>query len=224
MYDDIFNYIINKKPENQFITGNISSLSPLQVKLYHDDTAIECKATTGLYGLKVGSNVVLMKFGNQFLITNVIGTQVNTYMDSIMINRSSTQTVTTANATKVQFDNQKVIVGSRLSFDSGNYGVKIGAGVKTVEVDSSLWVERKDGSYSRTYIYKNGDYYSDSIMSQLTGLQRWVTMINKAIINVVENDLIYAYVLFSSSDATLNTVNGGYPGSCNLTVKAIELG
>ena len=86
--NNIFNYIIPKRPDNQFVTGTVSSLSPLQVKLYPDDSPITCKATTGLYGLKVGSNVVLMKIGNQFLIVNVIGKQINTYLDSIMINRS----------------------------------------------------------------------------------------------------------------------------------------
>lgn len=222
--NSIFNYLIPKRPDNQFVTGTVSSLSPLQVKLYPADYPITCKATTGLYGLKVGSNVVLMKIGNQFLITHVIGTQINTYLDSIMINRNSTQTITTTSATKVQFDNQKVIVGSRLSFDSGNYGVKIGAGVKTVEVNLNLWIQRVDGAYSYIQIYKNSTSYSASVMTKLSGFERWVSMSSTALINVVENDLIYGYILFSSADANYNIIGGGYPNSCNLTVKAIELG
>lgn len=70
---DIFDFIINQKKENQFFTGIVSSLSPLSVKIYPLDDAILCKATTGLIGLKVGSNVILLKIGNQFIATNVIG-------------------------------------------------------------------------------------------------------------------------------------------------------
>lgn len=221
---NILHYILNKNSGEKFFTGTVSSLSPLQVKFYPGDDAISCRATTGLYGLKVGSNVIIIKIGRQFVITNVIGTQINTYIDSIMINRSSTQTVTTTIATKVQFDNQKVIVGDKLSFDSGNYGVKIGAGVKTVEVDLNLWVQRVNGSYSYIQIYKNSTSYSASIMTQLTGFDRWVSMNSKALIDVVENDLIYGYVIYSSADTTYNIVAGGYANSCNLIVKAIELG
>lgn len=223
--NNIFNYIIPKRPENQFVTATVSSLSPLQVKLYPDDSAITCKATTGLYGLKVGSNVVLMKIGNQFLIVNVIGTQINTYMDSIMINMNTSQVVTDTNNAKVLFNNQKVIVGNKLSFDATNYGVKIGAGVSAVDVNLTLWTERVSGSYSSIHIYKNSTQLTYNLAPcPPAGEERWTTQHSHALIDVTTNDLIYGYVRFNVADSSYNSVEGGYANSCNLTVKAIEFG
>lgn len=71
--NDFFKYILNKKNESQFITGIVSALTPLSVKLYPSDNAILCKSVTHLVGLKVGSNVIILKIGSQFIIIAVIG-------------------------------------------------------------------------------------------------------------------------------------------------------
>lgn len=73
MKNDFFKLIINKKHESQFITGTVSDLTPLSVKIYPGDDAILCKPTTHLTGLKVGSNVIIMKIGSQFIVIAVIG-------------------------------------------------------------------------------------------------------------------------------------------------------
>lgn len=70
---DFFKYILNKKQETMFFTGVVSALSPLGVKIYPGDSAITCKTLTHLVGLKVGSNVLLIKIGSQFIIIGVIG-------------------------------------------------------------------------------------------------------------------------------------------------------
>jgi hypothetical protein len=70
---ELFKYILNKKQETIFFTGLVSSLSPLSVKIYTDDAAILCKSLTHLLGLKVGSNVLLIKIGSQFIVVGVIG-------------------------------------------------------------------------------------------------------------------------------------------------------
>lgn len=85
---DIFDFIINKKQESQFFTGIISDLSPLSVKIYPLDDAILCKATTNLIGLQLGSNVILLKIGNQFIITNVIGDYYKLY-DKVLLKESN---------------------------------------------------------------------------------------------------------------------------------------
>jgi hypothetical protein len=217
---DIYDYIINKKPDNKFFTATVYDLDPLQVKIYPDDGAINCKATTGLLGLSVGSNVVLMKIGNQFVITQIIG---NPFVDSIMINRNSTQTITDTNQAKVQFNSQKALIGSRLSYDSGNYGVKIGKGVNSVLVFLDLWNERTTGSYSSIHVYKNSTQLTYAIgAARMTGQEPWITQHSHAIVAVVENDLIYGYVRFSASHASENRIAGGYADSCNMIVRAIN--
>lgn len=72
--NDLFSLIVNRSEETQFFTGIVCDLDPLQVKIYPGDGAINCKPTTGLLGLSVDSNVILMKIGSQFIIIAVIGT------------------------------------------------------------------------------------------------------------------------------------------------------
>lgn len=208
--------MILNKPANQFFTGTVSSLSPLQVKIYPLDNAINCKATTGLLGLCVGSNVVLMKIGRQFIITQIIG---NPFNDCILLNRSSNQYVTDTVQTKVLFDNEKLKIGTRLStYDNG---VKIGKGVKHVEVFMNLWLQRYADAYSSIYIVKNSTNLTYSIHTYLSGFQAWISMNDKIVTSVVENDIIYGNVRFSNADGN-NSVTGFYPNACNMIVKVID--
>ena len=43
-FKDLYKYLVNDKKENQLYTGIVSSLDPLQVKLYPGDDAINVKA------------------------------------------------------------------------------------------------------------------------------------------------------------------------------------
>jgi hypothetical protein len=71
---DIFKNIINKKQDDSIYTGTVSTITPsITVKFYTSDTAISVKTTTHLVGLKVGSNVIMVKIQNQFVIIGVIG-------------------------------------------------------------------------------------------------------------------------------------------------------
>lgn len=99
--DNVFKYILNTKHESQFVTGIVSALSPLSVKIYPSDDAILCKFVTGLYELKVGSNVIMLKVGTQFIITNIIGS-TNTYIPKYIrktANQTATSTTTIVNDT-----------------------------------------------------------------------------------------------------------------------------
>lgn len=74
---DIFKNIINKKQEQSIYVANVTTITPnITVKFYPADTAITVKTTTHLVGLKVGSNVILIKIQNQFVIIGVIGVVV----------------------------------------------------------------------------------------------------------------------------------------------------
>lgn len=73
MINNILDNIINKKEENILLTGVVSSLSPLQVKLYPSDDAIKVKCVTSMLGLAVGSNVLLTRYYSKFIIIGVIG-------------------------------------------------------------------------------------------------------------------------------------------------------
>ncbi|RPJ79859.1 MAG: hypothetical protein EHM20_00270 [Alphaproteobacteria bacterium] len=217
--DNYLSFILNKNHDNKFFTGIVYDLDPLQVLIYPADDPINCKATSGLLGLSVGSNVIMMKIGNQFIITNIIG---NPFNDNIILNRNSTQTVTTTDQTKIEFNSQKILIGSRLSYDSTNKGVKIGKGVNYVDVNTDLWIERTVGSYSSIHIYKNSTQLTYAIApAKLTGQEGWFIQHSQSKVAVVENDLIYVYVRFSVSHGSENVIGGGYTDSCNLLVKAI---
>lgn len=74
MIKDILSNIVNKKESDLFFTGIVSSTTPLQVKLYGGDDAINVKSLTGAIGLQVNSNVLMIKFLSKFIIVGVIGT------------------------------------------------------------------------------------------------------------------------------------------------------
>lgn len=69
---DFFKEILNKKEENNIMMGVISSMDPLQVKLYPDDDPINVKCLGSVLGLKSGSNVLMVKFLSQFIIIGVV--------------------------------------------------------------------------------------------------------------------------------------------------------
>jgi hypothetical protein len=89
---------MNKKVNQLFITGNISSLSPLQVKLTPSDDAINVKSLTNLVNVKVGSNVLMVKFLNKFIIIGVIGAIVDPSV-KVVVKQSSQSSNTSSSFT-----------------------------------------------------------------------------------------------------------------------------
>lgn len=76
-YNEILKNVVNTPTEQQFYTGIISSIYPLQVKLYPDDDAINVKCISSLLGMAAGNNVILLKLSNQFIIIGLL--QTNPY-------------------------------------------------------------------------------------------------------------------------------------------------
>lgn len=70
--NNILEHILNKNKDENFLTGVISSLSPLEVKLYPGDDAIPVKCLSHLLGIKVNSNVLLARFQSKFIIIGII--------------------------------------------------------------------------------------------------------------------------------------------------------
>lgn len=69
--------ILNKKSQDTYFTGTVSSLNPLKVKLYPGDDEIPVVATSNLLGIQTGSRLVLIKFQNQLIAIALI--QNNSY-------------------------------------------------------------------------------------------------------------------------------------------------
>jgi hypothetical protein len=97
---NIYDNIINIK-DKEVYTGIVSDLSPLTVKFYPDDDGIPVISTKNLTSLSVGSNVIMIKIGNKFVITDVIGAFYPTVKlayktDNQVISNSTTLTDDTA--------------------------------------------------------------------------------------------------------------------------------
>lgn len=69
----MFELFLNKQFDKTDYLATVTNLSPLEVELIPNDTAIPVVSTTGLIGLKVGSRVLLKKTSNQFIAIAVIG-------------------------------------------------------------------------------------------------------------------------------------------------------
>ena len=117
-----FNYglltsIMNKKESQRFITGNISSLSPLQVKLTPSDDAINVKALNHLVNVKVGSNVLMVKILNKFIIIGVIGNIIQAHC---LLTRTTTQSIPSSSFTYLDFSSNTTSEDPSNMFDGTN--------------------------------------------------------------------------------------------------------
>ena len=138
--------------------------------------------------------------------------------DFMMINLNQEQKNTTTNIFKVNFNNVVLSYGDGLEFY--NNGIRIGKGIKKIRADLILWLEQTPSSYASFHIYKNGNEITYNL-NQNTGAV-WSTANSFAFIDVVEGDVIYAYVRFADANSTFNRISGFYNGSCNLAVQVIE--
>jgi len=89
MFKDIFQRILTKKNEQQILIGTVVTVNPLTVKFTPTDSAISAISTANI-NIKVGSRVVLQRFGNKFIATNVIGAANNS---KILVKQSSDITI-----------------------------------------------------------------------------------------------------------------------------------
>jgi hypothetical protein len=108
---------MNKKESQSFITGNISSITPLQVKLTPSDDAINVKALNHLVNVKVGSNVLMVKILNKFIIIGVIGNIIQAHC---LLTRTTTQSIPSSSFTYLDFSSNTTEVDPSSMFDGTN--------------------------------------------------------------------------------------------------------
>jgi hypothetical protein len=154
--DNYLSYIVNKNPDNKIFTGIILSLNPLQVLIYPADEPINCKGTTGLVGLKIGSNVIILKIGSQFIITHVIGTPNDLY--SCLLRRNS-KSIPHATLTSIDFGSGSTLHDPMTMHieDESKITIKK-AGYYNVLVSGRFNDSSTAGRI--LYLYKNGVAYS----------------------------------------------------------------
>jgi hypothetical protein len=86
---------LNKNKKEPYLTGTVSNLDPLQVKIIPTDDAINVVATSNLHGLIIGSRLLLLKFQDQFIALCVI--QNNSYpIGHIIYQRKTSDTSRTS--------------------------------------------------------------------------------------------------------------------------------
>jgi len=71
--EQIYKAILDKSQPNNFKIATVTALSPLTVKILSTDDNLKVISTTNLLGLRIGSRVLLQKFQNQLIATNVLG-------------------------------------------------------------------------------------------------------------------------------------------------------
>jgi hypothetical protein len=216
----LFQSILNKPDNKTYLTATVSDLNPLKVKLYPGDDELLVVPTTNLWGITVGSRVLLLRQGNQFICTSVIGSPK---VDSITIKRTSSQAMSGTSSNKINYDAEDQKTGSNLTYDAVNYGVEIGGGISMVEAHAMTWVDcEASGAYSAQYIYKNSSEVTYSIERKRdSNPEKWRPHFGSVLIPVTEGDKIYCYVRFSISNAS-NAVKGSYTNSCKLMVRVVE--
>ena len=138
--------------------------------------------------------------------------------DFMIINLNQEQKTTNTNMYKVPNNNDVLSYGDGLEFYHNDN--KIGKSIKKTRTDLTLWLEQTPSSYASFHIYKNGNEITYNL-NQNTGAV-WSTANSFAFIDVVEGDVIYAYVRFADANSTFNRISGFYNGSCNLAVQVIE--
>jgi len=221
MFEDLYKKLVNIKKDKDREIGTVTDFNPLRVEIVPGDNEIEAIPTTNLFGIEIGSRVLLEKFLNQYIAVAVIGSPK---VDCIEILKTTEQAITTTDATKIQFDSVSEQSGTNFILDS--YGVKIGAGIKRVKVDCQCWfICDNTAAYSSLYIYQNSSIKSYGIWPKratsseyLTEL--WRTVHVSTFIEVAEGDYIYGYAKFSTADAD-NKIDD-YSHATKLIVQCVE--
>lgn len=139
---------------------------------------------------------------------------VNVLERNIMTAQNSSTTTTGANTYDKIPLKLKTSVGTKLTIDSTNKGVKIGSGVSYIKVSGlATFGTRAGTSRHQLLIYKNTTIISGAI-TRLDG--NWETIVlNEILFPVSQNDIIYLYVRTQDS-------SGAVVDTAYLTVEVVE--
>jgi len=182
--DKSYNFRISIADE---LSDDTIELTPMasgipNISLADDGVGIMCDYDDSLGGLlQVGGEIV-----------NAI---------SIMTIGLSANTSSLSSSRKIPLDTNINSIGNRLTFDSTNYGIKIGANVSKIKISgqTSIQYSASNGQYS-TKIYVNSTGVSNAYGSAYkSGQAPTVLNISPMIINVQENDVISLWLVSGTS-------------------------
>jgi len=198
--DGLLESILNSKnEEKQIYLGTVTTIYPLTIKLYPLDDPIAAKAVSGLRGVKVGSNVLMTKYLNKFIITGVITEYIQPYC---LLEKTSTQAVSNETFTFLDFSSSTTATDEYSMFDGTNkITVPIG-GIYQVNV-GFRWADSLGGGKIRiTEIHLNGAAVHTVISAP--DVQNGRSSFNIALnLNLSSNDYIQIKA-YQSSGGSLN--------------------
>ena len=114
-------------------------------------------------------------------------------------------------------------IGNKLTWDSANKGIKIGAGISKVKVSANCIQNVKKAGLYGCYIVKNGTKLANAVNVGFNYItiteQLWQTSLQPVLIDVTEGDYIY---LVGYTETTSAITYRAYEGrSTNLTVEVV---
>ena len=115
--------------------------------------------------------------------------------------------------TTIQLNTLLGSTGSKLTFASSSYGIKIGAGVSKVLVSASVFFSSGAAGYGWLKVYKNGTFTNLETIAYTTTNSFGSATLNPVVMSVQENDVI---TLFNPENCRIRGT-GSY-----LTVEVIE--
>ena len=153
---------------------------------------------------------------------------LNDNVSAITILLSSDQSVNISSGytrVKINFNTQVLKVGDKLSFDSTNNQIVVGAGVHHVEISCNVVVKNGSSGLGDRYAYVSINENSNTkaqayYQNQFATNYNYPLNICPIIASVSENDKIYATV--SSGVVETMQVRGASIGRTYLTVKVID--
>lgn len=113
---DTLKYLVNKKVEEILFTGTVYALDPLQIKFIPSDDPIKVRSLN-IIGLKIDSNVLMIKYLNKFVIIGVINNIIQSYC---LLERNTTQSIPSTSFTYLDFGSDTTTVDPSNMFDGTN--------------------------------------------------------------------------------------------------------
>jgi len=113
---DTLKYLVNKKVEEILFTGTVYALDPLQIKFIPSDDPIKVRSLN-IIGLKIDSNVLMIKYLNKFVIIGVIN---NIIPSHCLLERTTTQSIPSSSFTYLDFSSGTTSIDPSSMFDGAN--------------------------------------------------------------------------------------------------------
>ena len=192
------------------LIGTVSTLYPLKVQLVPEDTELPVVATSSLVGIKLGSRILIQKFGKLLIGVSVI---VEDTFARCMLQKSASQSISSGSLTKVTFSSADVKYDPMSMFNDAN---------DSIVIPSNGWYDvTLGGRYATSssngrifYIYNNGGTIT-GITSGQDGAGRWGGLFTVKL-ELVEDDYLQFYT-YQSSGGSLS-LGGSSPSNTFFSV------